>query len=50
LEVNCEVAWIRTEEKETSKEKLPPGMEIKFLDLSPEGKKRINQILRQAIA
>ncbi|RLA94526.1 MAG: hypothetical protein DRG25_02305 [Deltaproteobacteria bacterium] len=47
LEVNCEVAWIRTEEKETPKEKLPPGMGIKFLDLSPEGKKRINQILRQ---
>ncbi len=50
LEVECEVAWAQTEEKVPRDKKLPPGMGIKFLNVSSEGKKRINTILHQADA
>lgn len=45
LEVHCEVTWIRKEEKVTQKAKLPPGMGVRFLNFSPEDKKRIEKIL-----
>ncbi|MFH0813172.1 MAG: TIGR02266 family protein [Pseudomonadota bacterium] len=48
LEVSGEVVWTRSEEMVASKEKAPPGMGIKFLNLSPEGRKRINSVLKQA--
>lgn len=48
LEVECEVAWAQTEDKITSNQKHPRGMGIKFLNLSSEGKKRIEALLRQA--
>ena len=48
LEVSCEVAWVRLKEQVTSKEKFSPGMGIKFLNLSPEGRGRIERILHKA--
>jgi uncharacterized protein (TIGR02266 family) len=34
MEIPCEVAWSRQEEKQTPTGKLPQGMGVKFLDLS----------------
>jgi len=48
LEIKCEVAWAQTEDNVTPTEKRPRGMGIRFLDLSSEGKQRIDTILRQA--
>jgi uncharacterized protein (TIGR02266 family) len=46
LEVLCEVAWSRREEWV---KKFPPGIGVKFLDLSPEDKKRVIRILSRSI-
>jgi len=48
LEVECAVAWAQTNDQVTPNQKHPPGMGIEFLNLSSEGKKRIESILRQA--
>jgi len=45
LEVACEVAWAQTEDKAFPAEHHPRGMGIKFLNLSLEGKRRIETIL-----
>ena len=45
LEVFCEVAWSRKEERVTPKGRYPQGMGLKFLNLSPEDKERISRIL-----
>lgn len=47
LEVDCEVTWVRKEEQKAPEGLLPSGMGVKFLNLSPEGKERIEKILRQ---
>jgi type IV pilus assembly protein PilZ len=46
LEVICEVVWIRTQEVRTPSGKFPTGMGVKFLNLSPEDKKRIEHALK----
>ncbi len=42
LELNCEVVWIRKKEISTPSGKFPSGMGVKFLNLSPEDKKRLS--------
>jgi len=42
LELNCEVVWIRKKEICTPSGKFPSGMGVKFLNLSPEDKKRLS--------
>ena len=38
LEVVCEVAWVRKEERITIKGKLPPGMGVRFVNPTQEAK------------
>ena len=47
LEVLSEVIWSHREEWIMKDKKFPPGMGVKFLNLSPEGKERIDKILHQ---
>lgn len=46
LEVNCEVVWIRKQEIRTPLGKFPSGMGVKFLNLSPEDKKKIERVIK----
>lgn len=46
LDVYCEVVWSQNEQRTINDRTYPPGMGIKFLNLSPEGQKRITDILR----
>jgi len=46
LEVYCEVVWSQNEQRKINDRVFPPGMGIKFLNLSPEGQKRITDLLR----
>ena len=48
LEVFCEVAWASTPEVAAAEGNISPGMGVRFLNLSPEGKTRIQKILRSA--
>jgi len=48
LEILCEVVWSHREEWEAPERKFPPGMGIKFLNLSQDGKQRIDHLLRQS--
>jgi len=48
LELFCEVVWSHREEWEAQERKFPPGMGIKFLNLSQEGRQRIDDILRDS--
>ena len=50
LTVFCEVAWSRKETKVTPTGKYPPGMGLKFLSLSQEGKAKIDRIIHQPSA
>jgi len=47
LAVLCEVIWCRIQGSGTAEERETPGMGVKFLDLTPEGKKRIDDICRK---
>jgi type IV pilus assembly protein PilZ len=47
LDVECEVTWVRKEEQKAPEGLLPPGMGVKFLNLLPEGRARIEKILGQ---
>ena len=47
VDVQCEVTWVRKQEVQTDKEKLPPGIGVKFLNLSPAKKKVLEKFLRQ---
>jgi uncharacterized protein (TIGR02266 family) len=49
LEVWCEVVWSQRGENGTSAERHGPGMGVKFLDISQDGKKAIMTILCQAL-
>lgn len=49
LEVRCEVIWSREEEQGTPTEKLPPGMGVKFLNLSKENIERLINILDRSL-
>ena len=46
LELNCEVVWIRKKEISTPSGKFPSGMGVKFLNLSPEDKKKIERVIK----
>lgn len=46
MEVLCEVAWTRKEERTTAKETYPQGMGVKFINLTDEDRARIMKILR----
>jgi len=48
LGVIGEVAWSKKEEFDTPQGKHPPGMGIKFLNLSPEDEARIESVLKQS--
>jgi len=50
LEVRGEVVWTSKLERVTPDGKLPPGMGIKFLDLTKEGIERIINVLSDTIA
>ncbi len=47
LEVMGEVTWSHEEEKEVSGKTFPPGMGVKFVDLSTDDIKRIISVLSQ---
>ena len=46
LEVDCEVVWSRTQETSTPWGKFPSGMGVKFLNLSPEDKRKIERVIK----
>lgn len=46
LDIYCEVVWSQNQERVINDRAYPPGMGIKFLNLSPEGNDRIHKILR----
>jgi uncharacterized protein (TIGR02266 family) len=46
LEVFCEVVWSFRGERVTNSGTHPPGMGLKFLNLSPEDEDRIERLLR----
>jgi len=48
LEIFCEVVWSHREEWKAQERAFPPGMGIKFLNLSQEGRQSIDHILRNA--
>jgi type IV pilus assembly protein PilZ len=48
LEIFCEVVWSSREEWKAEERTFPPGMGIKFLNLSQEGRQRIDHILRRS--
>jgi type IV pilus assembly protein PilZ len=50
LEILGEVAWINREELVTPERKIPPGMGVRFLNLSKEHITTLINILRQALA
>jgi type IV pilus assembly protein PilZ len=50
LEVLCEVAWTRKEERATSKVTYPQGMGVKFINLSDQDRERIMKLLHHASA
>ena len=50
LEVFCEVAWVREEERVTPKGKLPAGMGLKFVNPPKEVIDKILGILRQSLS
>lgn len=47
LEVLCEVVWACVPESPEEKSRLSPGMGVRFLNLSREGKVRIERILKK---
>jgi uncharacterized protein (TIGR02266 family) len=47
LDVYCEVVWAQNEERVIDNKRYPSGMGIKFLNLSVEGTKRIDRILKK---
>ena len=49
LEVTGEVMWVRREEEDTPEGKLPPGMGLRFLNLSKEARERIIGTLTRAL-
>lgn len=49
LEVLGEVMWCNREKKVTPERTFPPGMGVKFLDLTSEGLERIINILAQSL-
>ena len=48
LEVTGEVIWSSEKKHRTSLGEHPPGMGVRFVDLSAEDKERIDRILRQS--
>ena len=48
LEVTGEVIWSSEKKHRTPLGEYPPGMGIKFVDLSAEGKERIDRVLKQS--
>ena len=46
LDVYCEVVWSQNEERVIDNKNFPTGMGIKFLNLSVEGRIRIDKILK----
>lgn len=49
LEVLGEVIWSHKEKRVTPEKIFPPGMGVKFLNLSKEGKERIISLLKRAL-
>lgn len=49
LLVACEVVWVHAEEDGTTNGNHPPGMGVRFLDLSPEGEEKIKAVLNHAV-
>jgi len=49
LEVFCEVVWNRKEE-DTLNQGYPPGMGVKFLNISKESMDRIIRVLRSTLS
>lgn len=49
LEVFCEVMWSHGMEWKTAERTFPPGMGVKFLNLSPEAEERIRKLLRESV-
>jgi type IV pilus assembly protein PilZ len=47
IEVFCEVVWQQKEDVVTSEGKSLAGMGVKFLNLSPEGKERIDTLYKE---
>lgn len=47
MEVFCEVVWSQMEKGENLEKGSVKGMGVKFLNLSPEGKERINKICKE---
>ena len=47
VDVYCEVVWAQNQERVIDKRLYPPGMGIKFLNLTPEGRNRIDSLLRR---
>lgn len=43
LQIDCEVSWTRTETGDPAKQ--PPGMGVKFIEISPEDQHRLKQEL-----
>jgi uncharacterized protein (TIGR02266 family) len=50
LKIPGEVAWINKEELTTPERKIPPGMGVRFLNLSKEHIAKLISILRKALA
>ena len=48
LEVTAEVMWSSGKKHRTPLGEYPPGMGVKFVNLSPEDKERIGKVLRQS--
>ena len=46
LDVRCEVVWMRKKNEKTVTGKIAPGMGVKFLNLPPEDKQRIERIIK----
>jgi hypothetical protein len=47
VEVSCEVMWSHAMEWKSAERTFPPGMGVKFLNLSPEAEERIERLLRE---
>ncbi len=49
MEISCEVMWCRKSIERKPRGELPPGMGLKFLELSRENKERIVDILSRSL-
>jgi len=50
LEVAGQVAWSSSRKRQTPMGELPPGMGIKFLDLSPADAERIHRVVMEPLS